>query len=107
MRLPVVLFKTLTGISKTKTARESRDCERGVLVGAHVRVNDFDLGQTPDRDPSSVLIHGKRNKQRRCPLWARTVNEVVPLVSGRALSESVFLNRCWPPLTQSPQIASS
>jgi integrase/recombinase XerD len=40
------------------------------------------------------------NKLRRCPLWARTVNEVVPLVSGRASSESVFLNRCGQSLTR-------
>ena len=67
---------------------------------AHVRIADLDLGRTPERDPSSVLIHGKGNKLRRCPLWARTVNEVVPLVSGRAPSESVFLNRCGQPLTR-------
>ena len=67
---------------------------------AHVRIADLDLGQTPDRDPSSVLIHGKGNKRRRCPLWARTVNELVPLVTGRASSESVFLNRCGQPLTR-------
>src|SRR5262249_55214704 len=46
---------------------------------AHVQVMDLDLGQTPGRDPSSVLIHGKGNKQRRCPLWARTVTELLPL----------------------------
>jgi len=44
---------------------------------AHVRIADLGLGQTPERDPSSVLIHGKGNKQRRCPLWVRTVNELV------------------------------
>ena len=67
---------------------------------AHVRISDLDLGRTPERDSSSVLIHGKGNKLRRCPLWARTVNEVVPLVRGRAPSESVFLNRCGQPLTR-------
>ena len=48
---------------------------------AHVRIADLDLGQTPDRDPSSVLIRGKGNKPRRCPLWARTVNELLPLMT--------------------------
>ncbi|HEY7159399.1 MAG TPA: tyrosine-type recombinase/integrase [Gemmataceae bacterium] len=67
---------------------------------AHVRIADLDLGQTPDRDPSSVLIRGKGNKRRRCPLWARTVNELVPLVSDRRPSESVFLNRRGQPLTR-------
>jgi integrase/recombinase XerD len=67
---------------------------------AHVRIADLDLGQTPERDPSSVLIRGKGNKQRRCPLWARTVNELAPLVSGRSPPESVFLNRRGQPLTR-------
>jgi len=67
---------------------------------AHVRIADLDLGHTPDRDLSSVLIHGKGNKQRRCPLWSRTVNELSPLVSSRDSTESVFLNRSGQPLTR-------
>jgi site-specific recombinase XerD len=67
---------------------------------AHVRIADLDLGQVPSRDPSSVLIRGKGNKPRRCPLWARTVNELLPLVSGRAPIEHVFLNRRGQPLTR-------
>ena len=60
---------------------------------AHVRVVDLDLGRVPSRDLSSVLIHGKGNKLRRCPLWARTVTELLPLVSGREPAEPVFRNR--------------
>jgi site-specific recombinase XerD len=67
---------------------------------AHVRVSDLVLGRTPERDPPSVLIRGKGNKQRRCPLWARTVNELAPLVSGRAPPEPAFLNRRGQPLTR-------
>jgi integrase/recombinase XerD len=67
---------------------------------AHVRIADLDPGQTPSRDPSSVLIRGKGNKLRRCPLWAKTVNELLPLLSGRAPSEHVFLNRRGQPLTR-------
>jgi integrase/recombinase XerD len=67
---------------------------------AHVQVMDLDLGQTPGRDPSSVLIHGKGNKQRRCPLWARTVTELLPLVSGHQAQERVFRNRRHQPLTR-------
>jgi integrase/recombinase XerD len=67
---------------------------------AHVKIADLDLGSTPDRDPSSVLIHGKGNKSRRCPLWARTVNELLPLVADRAAAASVFLNRRGQPLTR-------
>ena len=38
-----------------------------------VRIGDLNLPQVPDRDLASVLIRGKGNKPRRCPLWARTV----------------------------------
>jgi len=67
---------------------------------AHVRMGDLDLAAMPDRDPSSVLIHGKGNKQRRCPLWANTVNELIPLVANRSPSEHVFRNRRAQPLTR-------
>jgi site-specific recombinase XerD len=67
---------------------------------AHVRIEDLDLGKTTDRDPSSVLIHGKGNKLRRCPLWIKTVNELLPLVARRSSAERVFLNRRGEPLTR-------
>jgi integrase/recombinase XerD len=67
---------------------------------AHVQVGDLDLGRTPDRDPSTVLLRGKGSKLRRCPLWARTVNELLPLVSGRAPTAHAFLNRRGQPLTR-------
>jgi integrase/recombinase XerD len=67
---------------------------------AHVLIGDLQLGPKPERDPSSVLIRGKGNKQRRCPLWARTVNELAPLVEARAPAEHVFLNRRGQPLTR-------
>jgi site-specific recombinase XerD len=50
---------------------------------AHVRIGDLDLGHTLSRDPSSVLICGKGNKLRRCPLWIKTVKEAaIPGVSA-------------------------
>jgi len=67
---------------------------------AQVRIADLDLARIPSADFSSVLIHGKGNKQRRCPLWARTVQELVPLVQGRSPSEYAFLNRRQEPLTR-------
>lgn len=67
---------------------------------AHVRVGDLDLGIAPERDLSSVLIHGKGNKRRRCPLWARTVDELSALVLRRDAMENVFLNRTGQPLTR-------
>jgi integrase/recombinase XerD len=67
---------------------------------AHVRISDLDLGRIPERDVSSVLIHGKGGKRRRCPLWARTVKELSPFVSDRSSAENVFLNRSGQPLTR-------
>jgi integrase/recombinase XerD len=67
---------------------------------APVQVADLELGQTPSRDPSAVLVRGKGNKRRRCPLWGRTVNELQALVGGRAPAEHVFLNRRGQPLTR-------
>ena len=67
---------------------------------AHVLIGDLQLGLKPDSDPSSVLIRGKGNKLRRCPLWPRTVNELRPLVSGRGAEEHVFFNHRGEPLTR-------
>jgi site-specific recombinase XerD len=67
---------------------------------AQVRIEDLDLGQSASRDPSCVLIRGKGNKLRRCPLWIKTVNELRVLSSGRPSGEHVFLNRRGQPLTR-------
>jgi site-specific recombinase XerD len=67
---------------------------------AQVQIADLNLGATPDRDFSSVLIRGKGNKRRRCPLWARTVNQLHRLIDTREASEHVFLNRRGQPLTR-------
>jgi len=48
--------------------------------GAHVHIADLDLGRRPGRDPSAVMIHGKGNKLRRCPSWARTVEAMRDVV---------------------------
>lgn len=67
---------------------------------SHVKLGDLDLGKTPGRDSSSVLIHGKGNKLRRCPLWAKTVKELLPLSMDRPPSDHVFLNRRGQPLSR-------
>ena len=48
----------------------------------------------------AVLIRGKGNKSRRCPLWAQTVRELADLIQDRGPSEHVFLNRCGRPITR-------
>lgn len=67
---------------------------------AQIRIGDLMLPQVPERDLASVLIRGKGNKSRRCPLWAQTVRELTPLVQGRDPGEHVFLNRCNRPITR-------
>jgi site-specific recombinase XerD len=61
---------------------------------------DLAIACAPQRDYSSVLIRGKGNKLRRCPLWSQTVKELMPLVQGRGPNEHVFLNRRGQPLTR-------
>lgn len=67
---------------------------------AQVRIGDLSLPQVLDRDLASVLIRGKGNKPRLCPLWPQTVLELTPLVQGREPGERVFLNRCGRPITR-------
>jgi integrase/recombinase XerD len=67
---------------------------------AQVRIGDLDLGAASRRDSSSVVLRGKGNKLRRCPLWPRTVDELRLLIDGRAASQHVFLNRRRQPLTR-------
>lgn len=82
----LLLFLYNTGTRADETAR--------VLIG------DLTLPQAPDRDLASVLIRGKGDKTRRCPLWEQTARELAPLVQGRDASEHVFLNRCARPITR-------
>lgn len=67
---------------------------------AQTLISDLSLGATPERDPSSVVIRGKGNKRRQCPLWVRTVHRLTPLISGRTSTERVFLNRRGQPMTR-------
>lgn len=67
---------------------------------AHVRISDLDLGAVQGRGSSSVLIHGKGNKERRCPLWSATVQALHSLVTDRLPSDHVFRNRRGQPLTR-------
>jgi integrase/recombinase XerD len=67
---------------------------------AQLTIGNVELAQTPARDLSSVQIHGKGNKLRRCPLWPHTVSALTALLNGRAQHEHVFLNRCGRPITR-------
>ena len=67
---------------------------------AQLTIGDLNIAHATKRDLSTVLIKGKGNKPRRCPLWLHTVNELLPLISQRDSSEPVFLNRCKQQLTR-------
>ncbi|QDT45189.1 Tyrosine recombinase XerC [Gimesia alba] len=67
---------------------------------AQLLISDLSLTHVPDRDTASVLIRGKGNKCRQCPLWPQTIQELATLVQGRDPSEHVFLNRCGRPITR-------
>ena len=48
----------------------------------------------------SVRIRGKNGKQRQCPLWPSTVEELKALIVNRSPTTGVFLNRCGSPITR-------
>ncbi len=63
-------------------------------------IANLDLAIVPKRDHSSVVLRGKGNKTRRCPLWPQTVNEINLIIKDRASTEHVFLNRRGQPITR-------
>jgi site-specific recombinase XerD len=67
---------------------------------AHVLIGDLHLPAAPGRDTGWVLLRGKGDKKRTCPLWASTGQELAPLAAIRASSEHLFLNRRGQPLTR-------
>src|SRR5215469_8510029 len=48
----------------------------------------------------SVKIRGKGGKQRQCPLWPSTIEELKALIVNRSTTARVFLNRCGHPITR-------
>lgn len=48
----------------------------------------------------TVLLRGKGGKARFCPLWAKTMCELKPLIQQRAATEHLFLNRYGRPLSR-------
>jgi integrase/recombinase XerD len=64
---------------------------------AHSQIGDLNLEESTI---PSVLIRGKGGKVRRCPIWARTVDALRPLIESRSSNDHVFLNRQGNPLTR-------
>ncbi len=67
---------------------------------AQLTIADLNIAHAKKRDLSTVLIRGKGNKLRRCPLWEQTANELDKITLNRYQHEHVFLNRCKQPLTR-------
>ncbi|HGX94221.1 MAG TPA: integrase [Candidatus Tenderia sp.] len=53
----------------------------------NLRISDIDW------HAPSVRLIGKGNKQRTCPLWATTVEQLSRITAGRGPEQHVFLNR--------------
>jgi site-specific recombinase XerD len=67
---------------------------------AQTTIADLQFAVAPRTGLSSVMIRGKGNKLRRCPLWSKTVSVLLPLVDGRPPTDFAFLNRCGRPITR-------
>lgn len=61
---------------------------------AQILIRELDLAGC------SVKIRGKGGKERQCPLWPSTIEELKPLIVNRSPAECVFLNRCGHPITR-------
>lgn len=59
---------------------------------AQMTISNLSLAQRKN-EISTVLIKGKGNKQRRCPLWQETVDQLTILSNARDPSENLFINR--------------
>jgi site-specific recombinase XerD len=61
---------------------------------AQLHIADLDVASL------SVKILGKGGKQRRCPLWPTTVEEIRTLIGSRSPQDRIFLNRRGQPITR-------
>lgn len=68
---------------------------------ANLIISDIEWSSSSERKFSTVVIKGKGNKIRRCPLWQITVDSIYPLIDGHQLSEHVFQNNVGKPMTRS------
>jgi site-specific recombinase XerD len=67
---------------------------------AQLKVGDLNIVTASKKELATVLIRGKGNKPRRCPLWQHTAFELNTIIAQRIPSEYVFLNRLKQPLTR-------
>lgn len=67
---------------------------------AQVRISDLNIAGSSKGGLATVLIKGKGNKLRRCPLWQQTVLELNAVIARREPTERLFLNRLQQPITR-------
>jgi integrase/recombinase XerD len=65
-----------------------------VSEAASVQIGDIDWHS------KSVRITGKGNKQRRCPLWNSTIEQLRRLAGQRPAEATLFMNRRGEPFTR-------
>lgn len=63
-----------------------------VSEATRLEVGDLQISRRGDNH-ALVTLHGKGNKIRQCPLWARTEDRLRELIQGRETGEPVFLSR--------------
>lgn len=71
----------------------------GARVSEALAVRNFDLYLT---EPLQVQLHGKGKKDRLCPLWQETVQEIqhLPTVCGGAPGDYIFVSLRGQPLSR-------
>lgn len=68
---------------------------------AQLTIGDLNIAHAVKRDLSTVIIKGKGNKLRQCPLWQQTVDELLKVIAERKKqADPVFLNRYGQALTR-------
>jgi site-specific recombinase XerD len=67
---------------------------------AQLKIGDLNISGSSKKELTTVRIKGKGNKQRRCPLWQKTVDELRNIIGQRSSLEPVFLNRLRQPITR-------
>lgn len=67
---------------------------------AQLKISDLNIATASKKELATVLIRGKGNKPRRCPLWQQTAFELNTIIAQRIPSEYMFLNRLKQPLTR-------
>lgn len=53
-----------------------------------------------DHNTATVILHGKGNKTRKCPLWKSANREIHKIVKNLACTQNIFTNRHQAPLTR-------